>query len=374
MAGSQRPVRVALLSTAALDGKGSMRAYADTLLAAMACHAREIHLELVELDPAPARGPWNQRLQTLLLPLRARAQRRRAPDLWHVLDGSRAYVARALGPRPYLVTVHDLIPWLQAEGMFPGAPPLGAAARGLWRSNGLAMQRSALLACVSDSAQRDARRAFAIAPGKSVVVHHPLRPAMAIRAGQAAAAARDNGVVLHVGNNGFYKNREAVLRIFSKLDARVATRLVMAGPAPTGELLRAGHELGISNRIDWAGDPDDDALASLYRRSSVLLFPSLYEGFGWPVLEAMAFGLPVVAADSGSLPEVVGDAAACLPLADEQQFVSALEQLLASPEVARAATARGLARARQFGAEEFGVAMSRAYLMAIGNQRKLATP
>ena len=347
-----------------------MRAYADTLMAALSNHAPEINAELVELNPSPMRWRWGQRIQTMLMPARAWLERGRAPDVWHVLDGSRAYVARALGPAPVVITAHDLIPWLQANGKFPGTPPLGTAARALWRSNGMALQRSALAVCVSACAQRDVQEAFALAPGNSVVVHHSLRTAMADRVRQSSESPKDAGVVLHIGNNGFYKNREGVLRIFSRLDSQIAKRLVMAGPAPTLELLRIAHELGISDRIEWFNDPDDDTLARLYRQSSVLLFPSLYEGFGWPVLEAMAFGLPVVVSDAGSLPEVVGDASTGLPLDDVQGFVSAVENLLRSPEVARAAAQRGLARARDFGSAAFADGMRRAYLLAIENGRR----
>ena len=131
MSAPPRRLRVALVSTAALARPGSMRAYAETLVQALAAHAPDIDPELVELDPEPLPSQWGQRLQTLLMPAMAWRQRKRAPDLWHVLDGSRAYVAPFLGPAPVLVTVHDIIPWLQAEGRFPGSPPVGPGARWL---------------------------------------------------------------------------------------------------------------------------------------------------------------------------------------------------------------------------------------------------
>ena len=368
---SQHGLRVALVSTAALGQPGSMRAYADTLVQALSRHAPEIELDLIELDPMPKHGLWSRRIQTVLMPARAWMQRARAPDLWHVLDGSRAYVSRALGTAPVVVTVHDVIPWLQANGRFPGAPVLGAAARGLWRANIQAMKHSAQLVCVSECTARDAQRESGIAAEKSLVVPLTLRPAMVDRARAPSDAVRNEGLVLHVGNNGFYKNREGVLRIFAKLDPRVAQRLLMAGPAPTGDLLRRAHELGLSDRIEWSYNPDDDALASHYRRASVLLFPSLYEGFGWPVLEAMSFGLPVVASNAGSLPEVGGDAVACLPLDDEPGFVSAVEQILRSPEAATAAAARGLARAQNFSSAGFASGIQVAYSRAMETGRRL---
>ena len=144
----------------------------------------------------------------------------------------------------------------------------------------------------------------------------------------------------------------------------------MAGPAPTEALQRLAHELGLTDRVEWVLDPDDDALARLYRRASVLLFPSLYEGFGWPVLEAMAFGLPVVVSDRGSLAEVVGDAAACLPLGDENGFVYAVNRILGSPESAIEFSKRGLARAGEFGTAVFAKRMQEAYLAAIATHQR----
>ncbi len=350
-----------------------MRAYADTLMAAFADHAPDVVPELIELNPSPMNGVWGQRIQTVLMPSRAWLQRNRKPDLWHVLDGSRAYIARALAQAPVAITAHDIIPWLQANGRFPGSPPIGRAAARLWRRNGREMRRAARLICVSECTARDASQEFGCERENLQVVPNPLRPGMATRAREAMARERHSGVVLHVGNNGFYKNREGVLRIYARLDGNHAQRLLMAGPAPTEELLRLVHALGLAGRVEWHGDPDDDALASLYRRASVLLFPSIYEGFGWPVLEAMALGLPVIVSDRGSLAEVVGNAGACLPLNDEAGFVSAVNRILGSPETAIDLSKRGLARAGEFGAAIFARRMHEAYSAAIATHQGTGT-
>jgi glycosyltransferase involved in cell wall biosynthesis len=242
----------------------------------------------------------------------------------------------------------------------------------LWQRNGREMRRAAGLVCVSECTARDTLQDLGCVPEIVRVVPNPLRPGMADRACAAIDVIRSGGVVLHVGNNGFYKNRVGVLRIFAKLDPSIACRLLMAGPAPTVGLLRLAQEHGLADRIEWCGDPDDDALASLYRRASVLLFPSLYEGFGWPVLEAMAFGLPVVASDAGSLSEVIGAAGVCLPLDDEAGFVSAINRILGSRETAIDLTKRGLARAGEFGASVFAKRMQEAYLAAIATQQRTA--
>lgn len=338
-----------------------MQAYTQTLQHALARHAPDIDARVVRIGPQGHEGAWARRAQTLLMLGRAWMQRGTLPHLWHVLDGSRAYVAAAFRRAPVVITVHDLIPWLQGQGRFVGAPPTGTASRWLWRANGAAMRAASALVCDSQSTQQDALDCFSINAHRSRVVPLPLRPALVPMAVEAARVAREPGHLLHVGNNGFYKARQQVLRIFAFLDARYAGKLTMIGPPPTGEMSALAMALGIADRVDWVGDPNDADLASFYRRASVLLFPSRYEGFGWPVLEAMAFGLPVVSSNQGSLPEVAGDACSCVDPDDIGAFAAALTDVLANPDRALSATEAGLRWAATFSEERFARAMRDAY-------------
>ena len=362
-------LRVRLISTAGLGQSGSMRAYADTLLHALARHAPDIEAELCELDPYPASGNWPRRLQTLFLPLKARWLRRRPPDVWHVLDGSRAHLADALGPKPVVVTVHDIIPWLQDAGRFDGVPRLSSAARWWWKGNARSTRRAARVVCVSEASRRDVCSAFGVAPDKCDVVPHALNLSMD-RLLATDSSKMAIGSVLHVGNNGFYKNRQGVLRIFSLMPDRPDLRLTMAGPRPTPALLEHARMLGISHRVDWLVDPGSEQLGACYRGAAALLFPSLYEGFGWPVLEAMAYGLPVIASNAGSLPEVLGDEHLCFASDDEIGMARAFENILTDPVVREQAIERGLARAKQFSETAFATRMRDAYFKASESSRR----
>jgi glycosyltransferase involved in cell wall biosynthesis len=364
-------VRVALVSTAGIAQPGSMRAYANVLADALSQHAAHVDARLIELQPDAADGVWARRLQTMTLPLRARRAARDVPDVWHVLDGSRAHVASALRGAPVVVTIHDVIPWLQGHGALAQVAPIGEAARLLWRRNGRSFREAAAVVCDSARTAADAQQAFAVRPERCHVVPLPVRPALLGMRGPHVDT-RPSGVVLHVGGDGFYKNRAGVLRLFARLDGALAKRLVMAGPAPPRELRGLADSLGIGPRVEWVRNADDAALAACYARARVLLFPSLYEGFGWPPLEAMAFGVPVVASDRGSLPEVVGDAGRCLPLDDEAGMVAAVETLLRCPDAWREASARGSARAAQFTLQRMADGVVAAYDRALHGRTEQA--
>jgi glycosyltransferase involved in cell wall biosynthesis len=123
--------------------------------------------------------------------------------------------------------------------------------------------------------------------------------------------------------------------------------LVVVGPEKRGadEIRTAVHRLGLDRRVEFAGHVELDELATLYRGAACLVFPSRYEGFGLPVLEAMASGTPVVAAATGALPEIAGDAAVLVEPADPAALAAGVELALADRE--RLVTA-GLERARLF--------------------------
>jgi glycosyltransferase involved in cell wall biosynthesis len=150
--------------------------------------------------------------------------------------------------------------------------------------------------------------------------------------------------VLFVGSLQPRKAPDLALQALAAVDSDL--RLVFAGPdkGSEAELRRLVSDLALDRRVEFAGHVPKDELASLYRGAASLVFPSRYEGFGLPVLEAMASGTPVVAVASSSIPEVAGDAAILVP-ADAQELASGIERALA--ERARLVAA-GLERAARF--------------------------
>jgi glycosyltransferase involved in cell wall biosynthesis len=159
-----------------------------------------------------------------------------------------------------------------------------------------------------------------------------------------------------------------LLRAFASLPTGCAdTRLVLLGGAGTADddVTAEIDRLGLDRRVVRPGRVPDDDRDGLYRLATVTAFPSLYEGFGAPVLEAMAFGCPVVAADATALPEVVGDAAVLVEPFDEHAWTAALTRVLGDTAERDRLAAAGKARAARFTAVASAHALVAAYRLAL---------
>lgn len=148
----------------------------------------------------------------------------------------------------------------------------------------------------------------------------------------AGIIAGNKPFILHVGSNQPRKNREGVLRIFAKAVDRMDLRLVFAGDALAPDLVQLSIGLGVQERIVQVVRPEVEILEALYNRAVALLFPSRYEGFGWPPIEAQACGCPVVGSDIPPLVEVLGNSAELRPIEDEAGMEEAIRSLAADRE------------------------------------------
>jgi glycosyltransferase involved in cell wall biosynthesis len=151
------------------------------------------------------------------------------------------------------------------------------------------------------------------------------------------------------------KNLTVLLEAYQHLlDQGSELRLVIAGKK--GWLYRGFferlHELGLEDQVVFPGFVPEPDLPALYSAAELFVFPSLYEGFGLPVLEAMACGTPVVCSNTSSLPEIVGDAAICLHPQDRGAWVAALTEVLENQQLRAELKAKGLARAARFSWQE----------------------
>jgi glycosyltransferase involved in cell wall biosynthesis len=225
--------------------------------------------------------------------------------------------------------------------------------RGLAR----ALARRARLIAISEQTRRDAAAQLALAADGVAVIHPAAGAAFRPRDAAEVARVRERyGVagpyVLSVGVREPRKNLGRLLEAFSRLpgELREGVRLALAGGRGWGEEDLEGRAaaLGLAGRVLWLGRVAEEDLPALYSGAEVFAFPSLYEGFGLPPLEAMACGVPVVTSGAGSLPEVVGEAALVVDPGDADSIRDGLAALLADPERRRRLREAGLARAAGF--------------------------
>ncbi len=216
----------------------------------------------------------------------------------------------------------------------------------------LAVRRSAALIAISQATADDLVARYPAARGKTVVAPLAAAPALEARAPDATLpdGVPERDFILAVGTLEPRKNLPRLVAAYRRLPTALqeAHPLVVTGRLgwDTGETVAALDSLGA--RAIRTGFVPDAQLALLYRRCALFAYPSLGEGFGLPVLEAMAAGAPVLTSDRSSLPEVGGDAAAYCDPTDEAAIAAALAALLGDPARRARLAAAGPARAAQF--------------------------
>lgn len=206
------------------------------------------------------------------------------------------------------------------------------------------------VAAISRFTAAEATRRLGVPPEKLVVC----RPGVPnwIRERGAPPPPAGTGYILFVGTLEPRKNVAGLVRAFARLRSRRpdTPRLVLAGghpPQRDAELARV-LDGPIAEHVDVTGYVDPAARPALYAGARLLVLPSHMEGFGIPVLEAMALGVPVVVSDRGALPEVAGDAGLVVPAADDEALAAAMAQVLDRAELAAQMRERGLAHAASF--------------------------
>jgi alpha-1,3-rhamnosyl/mannosyltransferase len=275
--------------------------------------------------------------------------RQRHADLYHS-----AYVAMPYAPlTPTVLTVYDLIPLLYPE------QSSGRARRLAGLLNRLALRAARVVLAISEATRRDYIHHLGVHPAKIVTV--PLaadcgdQEAGSRRQGAngESDARRDTPYILYLGSNKPHKNLVRLVEAWGIASRRLPMadcRLVIAGAWDDRypEARRRAAELGLADRVLFLGPVAEADLPDLYRGAALFVFPSLYEGFGLPVLEAMACGAPVICANTSSLPEVAGDAAYLVNPFDVDELAAAIERILDDETLRRQMRASGLAQAARF--------------------------
>jgi glycosyltransferase involved in cell wall biosynthesis len=301
--------------------------------------------------PSSPLGELGRYLQRYLqYPARVRLSR---ADLVHVLDHSYAHMVRALPSVPAVVTVHDLLPVIMVRRRAIG---LRSRLRNLLLTRVLAALREAQAWIVATEWLRGELSGWLEHQDRIHVVPYGVDDAFFDAPAEAPGETRerlhvpaDAYVVLHVGSVVERKNVPAVIAGVAGLRKRgVPAWLLQVGGRFTDQQQADIAERGLESVVVQVAEAPERDLRVAYRAADVLLFPSHYEGFGLPLLEAMASGLPIVTSGAGALAEVAGDAAIVVASRDPERYSEALLQLASDPVTADDLRARGRARARGF--------------------------
>jgi glycosyltransferase involved in cell wall biosynthesis len=274
-------------------------------------------------------------------------------DLIHVLDHSNSMYLRVVGHKPKLITCHDLLAVRGARGEFPGVPITGWTGRLFqrWILSGLRTADNVI--CISEKTAEDLCRLTKQVSGNTRVIYHSLNWNHRPGANLSSKLAVKLGLVpprpylLHVGNSSWYKNREGVLRIFayfSRMPENANYQLLMVGPQWTKEMVCFVQQNGLLNRVIEARNVTSSELTELYCNAAALLFPSLEEGFGWPILEAQACGCLVVTTDRRPMTEVAGGAAVFIDPGDPEGAAQKVSIEIRNGDALRAAGFKNLDR------------------------------
>ena len=267
-------------------------------------------------------------------------------DLFHAL----AFVGPVVQRAPLVVTVYDL-----SFIHYPESMPL---TRRLYLRllTGRTCRRARRVLAISQSTADDVARSYHIAPekidvalcGHDAEIYYPL-PEAAVAAFRAAKGLPER-FWLNLGTIEPRKNLVTLFEAYAALPPDQRLPLIVGGGKgwQTEAIFAAVERLGLSDSVHFAGFIPSEELALWYNSAEVFLYPSIFEGFGLPVLEAMACGTPVIVSNASSLPEVAGNAGLCLPPRDVDAWRDALQQAYTDAGWRHEAAERGLTEAARF--------------------------
>jgi len=290
---------------------------------------------------------------------------REKPDVFHAPH----YVLPVAIRCRSVVTIHDCI-----HLMFPQYLPSRLALQYARTSIALAARRAARVMTVSESSKRDILRFVDVKPEKIDVIYNAYDERFTIEPREEdVVRVREryqlhDEFVLYAGNVKPHKNLERLIEAFHIVRNRGLDhlKLVLIGDeiSKYAALRRAVHQHQLHKYVRFLGYLPEETLAVMYRLAGVFVFPSLYEGFGLPPLEAMASGTPVVTSNVSSLPEVAGDAAVLVDPYDARAIAEGIYRVLTDETLRRDLRKKGVARAGMFSWETSVRRVHKIYMQA----------
>jgi glycosyltransferase involved in cell wall biosynthesis len=375
---SRATLKILLVKNYALDAQHSMLRFGDLLEVEL--HRAGHSVRVIRPSALLGRlvgnrgfGKWlGYADKFVLFPLRLR-QAASWADVVHICDQAYAPYTRFLGSTAHVVTCHDLIAARCALGEFlPRRTSWSGRIYQRMILRGLA--RAHNVVCDSEATKSDLLRLVGREPSRTsktyIALNYAYRPA-----GEGDKAVRltrlgirvNEPFILHVGGNVWYKNQAGVVRIFARLVASPQggkLGLVMVSGGLTSSLREVIAAYGVETKVRVLANLEPEDLQALYSSAVAMLFPSLHEGFGWPIIEAQACGCPVFTSNRPPMTEIGGDAAVYLDPENPAEAAGTILENL--PHAARIREA-GFVNARRFSAQSMVARYLEAYSDALSS-------
>jgi glycosyltransferase involved in cell wall biosynthesis len=365
---SRPSMKILLVGNYGPDDQTSMRAFLRVMereLPKLGCELRVITPpRRVQRLPRSSRlWKWLGYIDKFILFIPSLAAQARWADVVHICDHSNSMYVPWVRSRPTIVTCHDVIAVQAARGMVEGWN-VGWSGRVFQRLISSGLAKADLVACVSHTTRRalvdlqfvDERRVTTVLNGlnDSFSLVHPDEARRLIK---RFGISEIDKYLIHVGLDLPRKNRKAVVETFIALQRRAGEKgvpapvqhLVLVGPRLDPDLAALASRHGVAERIRTLQDVSHEELCALYARATALLFPSLQEGFGWPLIEAQACGCPVFTSDLEPMNEIGGPGACYLDPHNPEAMAEAIENASGRLEEMRTL---GLENAQRFSAAQ----------------------
>jgi glycosyltransferase involved in cell wall biosynthesis len=338
-------MRILLIGNYAPDGQESMLRYAQMMLRGLSRASHDVRLvtplAILNRGQRANRGVWKWigYLDKYWAGTGGISRAVREADVVHVCDHSNSIYVPRSARRPYIVTCHDLLAVRGALGEETDCPA-SFAGRYLQRTILRGLRRAHAVACDSRATLGDAQRLLGsdyrglltLIPPALNYPYQRLDEKEARRRMAACGVSAGSPYILHVGNDHPRKNRALVLEAFARICASWRGQVVLAGEPIREEMRRRASNLGIAERVVEVVKPGNELLEALYNAAHALVFPSRFEGFGWPIIEAQACGCPVICSDRAPLPDVAGRGAIVCPVDDAGAVGEAILHLAQEPD------------------------------------------
>jgi glycosyltransferase involved in cell wall biosynthesis len=341
-------MKILLIGNYENSDEKSMQRFAELMRLMLAAAGYEVRLVrpqavLGRLKPAAyGIGKWLGYIDRFLLFRPKLATEIAWADVVHICDQSNAVYIPMLRGKPGLITCHDLLAIRSALGEIADNPT-GRSGQIFQKWILASLRKAQRVVCVSSQTQVELLRVAGLPASRSHVVfnalNYPYSPMPKSEANPLLVDLEGRRFFMHIGGNQWYKNRVGVVRIFNYLleyPEYAQHQLVMAGKPWPVELRAEVQRYGLVGRVHELIDISNEQLQALYSAAEALIFPSLKEGFGWPIVEAQACGCPVITSNREPMTEVGGCAAIYVhpedPLGAASAIVEALHERAAIVE------------------------------------------